>query len=464
MDISQSRQTVEESMNQLSMSPPDKPSFLTSQLRAPGSYKQPPKRALKPFASEDIKILLLENVNQSALCKLKEQGYQVEFLKSSLSEDELVEKIKGVHAIGIRSKTRLTRRVLEAADNLIVIGCFCIGTNQVDLEFAAERGISVFNSPYANSRSVAELVIGEIICLSRQVGDRSMEIHNGEWNKVSNGCWEIRGKTLGIIGYGHIGSQLSVLAEAMGLHVIYYDVLPIMPLGSAKQLSSLHELLRRADFVSCHVPASPETKKMISHAEFAAMKNGSYLINASRGTVVDIPSMIAASKSGKLAGAAIDVYPAEPAGNGKGKFADSLNDWTSELCSCRNIIMTPHIGGSTEEAQYNIGLEVSEALTRYINEGNSVGAVNFPEVSLRSLTEADTNVVRVLFAHKNVPGVLRQVNEILVNHNIKAQFSDSRGEIAYLVADISDCSPSSLETLHSKLECLPGKINTRLLY
>ncbi|WBW75329.1 D-3 phosphoglycerate dehydrogenase Ser3 [Schizosaccharomyces osmophilus] len=464
MDISKPRQTVDESMNQLSLSPPDKPSFLTGTVRAPGSYSQPPKRALKPFASEDIKILLLENVNQSALGNLKEQGYQVEFLKSSLSEDELVEKIKGVHAVGIRSKTRLTRRVLEAADNLIVIGCFCIGTNQVDLEFAAERGIAVFNSPYANSRSVAELVIGEIICLSRQVGDRSMEIHYGEWNKVSNGCWEIRGKTLGIIGYGHIGSQLSVLAEAMGLHVVYYDVLPIMPLGSAKQLSSLHELLHRADFISCHVPASPETKNMISNAEFAAMKNGSYLINASRGTVVDIPSMIAASKSGKLAGAAIDVYPAEPAGNGKGKFADSLNSWTSELCSCRNIIMTPHIGGSTEEAQYNIGLEVSDALTRYINEGNSVSAVNFPEVSLRSLTEADTNVVRVLFAHKNVPGVLRQVNEILVNHNIKAQFSDSRGEIAYLVADISDCSSSSLETLHSRLESLPGKINTRLLY
>ncbi|EPY49956.1 D-3 phosphoglycerate dehydrogenase [Schizosaccharomyces cryophilus OY26] len=464
MDITKSHQTVDESMTQLSLSPPDKPSFLSSQFQAPRSLSQPAKRALKPFASEDIKILLLENVNQSALGKLKQRGYQVEFLKSSLSEDELVEKIKGVHAIGIRSKTRLTKRVLEAADNLIVIGCFCIGTNQVDLEYAAERGIAVFNSPYANSRSVAELVIGEIICLARQVGDRSMELHNGEWNKVSNGCWEIRGKTLGIVGYGHIGSQLSVLAEAMGLHVIYYDVLPIMPLGSAKQLSSLHELLHHADFVSFHVPASPETKNMVSSAEFAAMKNGSYLINASRGTVVDIPAMVAASKSGKLAGAAIDVYPSEPAGNGKGKFANSLNAWTSELCSCRNIIMTPHIGGSTEEAQYNIGLEVSEALIRYINEGNSVSAVNFPEVSLRSLTEADTNVVRVLFAHRNVPGVLRHVNEILVNHNIKAQFSDSRGEIAYLVADISDCSPSSLETLHTKLESLPGKINTRLLY
>ncbi|CAB09778.1 putative D-3-phosphoglycerate dehydrogenase [Schizosaccharomyces pombe] len=466
MDIKGGRRgNVEDSLNKLSLSPPDNnSSFLSNHFQVRKSYSQAPARTLKPFASEDIKILLLENVNQSALSNLKDEGYQVEFLKTSMSEDDLVEKIKGVHAIGIRSKTRLTRRVLEAADSLIVIGCFCIGTNQVDLDFAAERGIAVFNSPYANSRSVAELVIGYIISLARQVGDRSLELHRGEWNKVSSGCWEIRGKTLGIIGYGHIGSQLSVLAEAMGLHVVYYDILPIMPLGSAKQLSSLPELLHRADFVSLHVPASPETKNMISSKEFAAMKEGSYLINASRGTVVDIPALVDASKSGKIAGAAIDVYPSEPAGNGKDKFVDSLNSWTSELTHCKNIILTPHIGGSTEEAQYNIGIEVSEALTRYINEGNSIGAVNFPEVSLRSLTEADRNAARVLFVHRNVPGVLRQVNELFIDHNIKSQFSDSRGDIAYLVADISDCTPGSLEALHQKLESLPCKINTRLLY
>ncbi|EEB07229.1 D-3 phosphoglycerate dehydrogenase [Schizosaccharomyces japonicus yFS275] len=451
--------------NALSMSPPSSGfSLMQQNFTRARSHSRPPPRSLKPFATEDIKILLLENVNQSALDNLREQGYQVEFHKKSLPEEELIEKIKHVHAIGIRSKTKLTRKVLEHAENLIVIGCFCIGTNQVDLDYAAERGISVFNSPYANSRSVAELVIAEIIFLARQAGDRSMELHRGTWNKVSNECWEIRGKTLGIIGYGHIGSQLSVLAEAMGLRVLYYDIIPIMPLGSAKQLSSLEELLHNSDFVSLHVPASPETTNMISSAEFAAMRRGSFLINLSRGTVVDIPAFIAASKSGKIAGGAIDVYPAEPHSNGDNKFVDSLNSWTSDLTSLRNVILTPHIGGSTEEAQYNIGVEVSESLIRYINEGNSTGAVNFPEVSLRNLTEADKNHVRVLFAHQNVPGVLRQVNEIFKDHNIKSQFSDSRGEIAYLVADISDCTPDSLKDLYKHLEALPFKIRTRLLY
>lgn len=246
--------------------------------------------------------------------------------------------------------------MLEHAKNLLVVGCFCIGTNQVNLEYAAAQGIAVFNSPFANSRSVAELVIAEIITLARQLGDRSLEMHRGTWNKVSNKCWEIRGKTLGIVGYGHIGSQLSVLAEAMGMTVIYFDVLSLMGLGTARQVSTLEDLLAEADFVTLHVPELPETKNMMSTKQFANMKDGSYLINASRGTVVDIPALVNASRSGKIAGAALDVYPNEPAGNGD-YFNSELNSWGEDLRSLNNLILTPHIGGSTEEAQRAIGVE-----------------------------------------------------------------------------------------------------------
>jgi D-3-phosphoglycerate dehydrogenase len=269
--------------------------------------------------------------------------------------------IRDVHVIGIRSKTKLSERVLREAKNLIVVGCFCIGTNQVDLEYAARHGIAVFNSPFANSRSVAELVIAEIITLARQLGERSNEMHKGTWNKVSSKCWEIRGKTLGIIGYGHIGSQLSVLAEAMGMSVIYYDVVNLMAMGTARQVPTLEALLNNADFVTCHVPELPETKNMISATQFEQMKDGSYLINASRGSVIDIPALINASRSGKIGGAALDVYPAEPGGNGD-YFTNSLNHWAEDLRSLQNIILTPHIGGSTEEAQSAIGIEGRLAL------------------------------------------------------------------------------------------------------
>ncbi|CAI5757041.1 unnamed protein product [Candida verbasci] len=423
-----------------------------------------PTKALKPFSTEDIKILLLENVNQTAINIFKNQGYQVEFYKSSLPEDELIEKIKDVHAIGIRSKTKLTEKILKNAKNLVVIGCFCIGTNQVNLDFAAKSGICVFNSPFSNSRSVAELVIAEIITLARQLGDRSIEMHTGTWNKVSAKCWEIRGKTLGIIGYGHIGSQLSVLAESMGMNVIYYDIVTIMALGNSKQVSNLDELLKNSDFVTLHVPETQETKNLLSAPQFAAMKDGSYVINASRGTVVDIPALVQAMKAGKIAGAALDVYPHEPAKNGEGLFADTLNAWASELCSLRNVILTPHIGGSTEEAQSAIGIEVGNSLTKYINEGTSTGAVNFPEVQLRPLDLDQQNVVRVLYIHHNVPGVLKTVNNILSNHNIEKQFSDSQGDIAYLMADISDVDISDIKSLYEQLEQTPYKIATRLLY
>jgi D-3-phosphoglycerate dehydrogenase len=268
----------------------------------------------------------------------------------------MIARARDVHVIGIRSKTKLSEKVLKEAKNLIVVGCFCIGTNQVDLTYAAKNGIAVFNSPFANSRSVAELVIGELVCLARQLCDRSSELHNGTWNKVSNKCWEIRGKTLGIVGYGHIGSQLSVLAEAMGMSVIYYDVVSLMALGTARQVPTLEALLNTADFVTCHVPELPETKNLIGAKQFEQMKTGSYLINASRGSVIDIPALINAMRSGKVAGAALDVYPSEPAANGD-YFTNDLNYWAEDLRSLKNLILTPHIGGSTEEAQRAIGVE-----------------------------------------------------------------------------------------------------------
>lgn len=420
-------------------------------------------KQLKPFVTEDIKILLLENINQTGRDVLTKQGYQVEYLHTSLGEDELIHRIRDIHVIGIRSKTKLTARVLQEAKNLIAIGCFCIGTNQVDIEYAAQHGIAVFNSPFSNSRSVAELVIAEIIILARQLGDRSNELHQGTWNKVSSGCWEIRGKTLGIIGYGHIGSQLSVLAEAMGMSVIFYDAVNLMALGTAKQVPTLKALLENADFVTCHVPELPETKNMIGREEFHQMKDGSYLINASRGSVVNIPALVDAMRTGKLAGAALDVYPAEPAGNGQ-YFTNSLNSWAEDLRSLKNLILTPHIGGSTEEAQSAIGTEVGEALVKYVNEGTTIGAVNMPEVALRSITIEEKDHVRLVYIHQNVPGVLKQVNEILGDHNVDKQTTDSKGQIAYLMADISNMNTTVAKELYQRLEGLTSRILTRILY
>lgn len=400
----------------------------TDKLAAPTrrrtSIRESNIRPLKPFSSGDVKILLMENINQIAIDSLKLQGYQVEVYRSALPEDELIEKIRDVQVVGIRSKTILSERVLKEARCLAVIGCFCIGTNQVDLKYAARRGIAVFNSPFSNSRSVAELVIAEIVMLARQLGDRNNELHQGIWNKVSAKCWEIRGKTLGIVGYGHIGSQLSVLAESMGMSVIYYDVVPLMALGMSKQIPSLHGLLSRADFVTLHVPEIEETRNMIGPSEFMAMKQGAYLINASRGTIVDIPAFIDACRSGKIAGGAIDVFPNEPAKNGP-YFEKSLNIWADDLKSLSNIILSPHIGGSTEEAQEKIGEEVADSLSKYINDGSSVGSVNFPEVALRAPSWQEDSHVRVLFVHHNRAGALRAVNDIFQEYNIKAQFSDS---------------------------------------
>jgi D-3-phosphoglycerate dehydrogenase len=290
-----------------------------------------------------------------------------------------------------------------------------------------------------------------------------MELHNGTWNKVSAGCWEVRGKTLGIVGYGHIGSQLSVLAEQMGMDVIYYDVIPLMGLGTSKQVDSLPKLLAQADFVTVHVPELEDTKNMFGAEQFAQMKQGSYLINNARGTVVDIPALINAMREGKLAGAALDVYPNEPGGNGDYFNAD-LNTWAADLRTLKNLILSPHIGGSTEEAQSAIGIEVSNFLVHYINEGSTQSSVNMPEVTLRSLTIDEPNHARVIYIHKNVPGVLRRVNNILADHNIDKQMTDSRGDVAYLMADVSQVQETELSDLFSSLEGDEARIRTRILY
>ncbi|KAI7866413.1 hypothetical protein BDF14DRAFT_1812885 [Spinellus fusiger] len=424
-----------------------------------GSLTNIKPKVLRPFHTSEVKVLLLENVNASAIKAFQKQGYQVEAHTKALVGDELLEKIKDVHVLGIRSKTKLTKQVLEAAVNLRAVGCFCIGTNQVDLHAAANKGIAVFNSPFSNSRSVAELVIGEIIALARQLGDRNTEMHQQVWNKVSANCFEIRGKVLGIVGYGHIGSQLSVLAEAMGMTVYFYDVLQIMPLGTTKQTESLEELLSISDFVTLHVPELEDTKNMIGEREIMGyMKKGAYLLNNARGTVVQIPALVQGLKIGHLAGAAIDVYPKEPASNGK-HFTDY-----PELLACPNLIMTPHIGGSTEEAQGMIGIEVSTALIKYINQGTSIGAVNFPEIDLRAIREEEKNTVRVLYIHRNIPGVLKAINEIFSDHNVEKQYSDSKGDIAYVMADIADVPEKELHKLHSAILATPANISTRMLY
>lgn len=420
------------------------------------------EKDFKDFTLESegkTKILLLENINQSAVEIFKRHGFEVEHLTKALTEKELIEKIKDFHVIGIRSKSQLTKAVLDSAKKLIAIGCFCIGTNQVDLVHAEKLGIPVFNSPFSNSRSVAELVMGEVIALSRRLLDSNNKMHEGKWEKPKiESCFEIRGKTLGIVGYGHIGSQLSVLAEAMGMKVIFYDVVPLMPLGTAKPVSSLEELLRESDFVTLHVPELESTKNMISEPQLALMKKGSFLINNARGTVVDLKALAARLKSGHLSGAAVDVFPVEPESNGPG--------FSPDILGCSNVIMTPHIGGSTEEAQRAIGTEVGNTLSRFIKFGGTTGAVNFPELELNSPPHGKKSL-RILNVHENVPGVLKQINKALANFsNITKQFSDSTPSTAYLVTDveISSDDQADVKEIHSKLNQIQESIRTRILY
>ncbi|PTB82711.1 phosphoglycerate dehydrogenase, partial [Pseudidiomarina aestuarii] len=357
--------------------------------------------SLVSLDKDRIKILLLEGVHSSAIEVLKQHGYSnITALKTSLNEDELCEAVKDVHFIGIRSRTQLNARVFKAADKLAAVGCFCIGTNQVDLDAAREHGVVVFNAPFSNTRSVAELVLAEIIMLLRRIPQKNAAAHRGGWDKAAKGSFEARGKVLGIIGYGHIGSQLSILAEQLGMQVRYYDIETKLSLGNALQVRSLDELLAQSDVVTLHVPETPQTQWMIGAKELATMKPEAVLINASRGTVVAIDALADALKSGQLAGAAIDVFPVEPKGN------DDI--FESPLRGIDNCILTPHIGGSTQEAQENIGIEVAGKLVRYSDNGSTLSAVNFPEVALPTHAGAR----RLLHIHHNRPGMLTRINQI----------------------------------------------------
>ena len=360
-----------------------------------------------------IKFLLLEGLHPSALQVLQNAGYsQIESLSGALPQDELIQRIADVHFIGIRSRTQLTAEVLAHAHKLVAIGCFCIGTNQVDLNAARDRGIAVFNAPYSNTRSVAELVLAEAILLLRGVPEKNAVAHRGGWLKSAENAFEARGKTLGIVGYGAIGSQLSVLAEALGMQVVFHDVVAKLPLGNARQAANLKDLLAQSDIVSLHVPELPSTQWMIGAAEIAAMKPGSILINASRGTVVEIEPLADALKAGKLLGAAVDVFPVEPRTN--------KDEFVSPLRGLDNVIITPHIGGSTLEAQANIGVEVAEKLVRYSDNGTTTSSVNFPAVAL----PAQSGKHRLLHVHRNVPGVLSEINRIFSDNqiNVSAQY------------------------------------------
>lgn len=398
-----------------------------------------------------LKVLLVENIHPVAKEQLEKEGFQVDMLSHSPGEDELIKLLPQYSALGIRSKTELTKKVLENNKSLLAIGCFCIGTNQVELDEAKYKGIPVFNAPHSNTRSVAELVIAEIIALSRQLGDRNTKAHQGEWIKSATGSREVRGKTLGIVGYGHIGSQVSILAEGMGLQVVFYDTIKKLPLGNARSVSSLRELLSASDFVTLHVPEVPETKNMIGSHELGLMKKGSFLINASRGSVVDISALTVVLKNGHIAGCAIDVFPEEPSSN-KEKFI-------SPLQGISNVILTPHIAGSTEEAQYAIGLEVAESFRRYLKIGSSSGAVNFPNVDL----PVKSGTSRILNVHRNEPGVLGEINGIIssAGANIEGQYLSTDNKIGYLVMDVHS---SQANELVNKIEKLPRSIRTRVVY
>ncbi|MGK0500938.1 MAG: D-3-phosphoglycerate dehydrogenase [Oceanicoccus sp.] len=399
-----------------------------------------------------IKFLLLEGVHPSAVDTLTAAGYSnIVCHPKALPEDQLKAEIADAHFVGIRSRTQLTKDVLGHADRLIAIGCFCIGTNQVDLLAATEKGIVVFNAPFSNTRSVAELVIAESILLLRGVAEKNALAHRGVWQKSANGSFEIRGKKLGIIGYGSIGMQLGVIAESLGMQVMFYDVSNKLPLGNAIQVTSLSALLSKADVISLHVPETGATKNMIGAQELAMTKPGALLLNASRGTVIDIDALAAALESGHIAGAAIDVFPIEPRSND--------DEFISPLRKFDNVFLTPHIGGSTMEAQENIGLEVAEKMARYSDNGTSTSSVNFPEVAL----PAHTDMHRLLHTHRNVPGVMSAINQVFAENtiNIRAQYLQTTRDIGYVVIDIdAEYSDLALE----KLNLVDGTIRCRVLF
>jgi len=402
---------------------------------------------------DKIKFLLVEGVHQTALDNLKRAGYtNIEYHKGALDAESLKESIRDAHFVGIRSRTNLTEEIFAAAEKLVAVGCFCIGTNQVDLKASQKRGIPVFNAPFSNTRSVAELVLGEMLLMIRGVPEANAKAHRGQWNKQANGSYEARGKKLGIIGYGHIGTQLGILAEGLGMQVYFYDIESKLPLGNAHQIDSLPELLNMSDVVSLHVPDNQSTRNMMGKAEFAHMKPGALFINAARGTVVDIEALCVALGSKHLAGAAVDVFPQEPATNS--------DPFKSPLCEFDNVILTPHIGGSTQEAQENIGTEVAGKLAKYSDNGSTLSAVNFPEVSL---PEHGERVSRLLHIHENRPGIMTRINQIFAEQsiNIAAQYLQTTPDIGYVVIDVeTDAENTALQLL----KAIPGTIRARLLY
>ena len=404
------------------------------------------------FDKNRIRILLLEGVHPCAAETLAADGYHnVTRLDHALQGDELAGALDEVHILGIRSRTRLTGEMLAAAPRLMAVGCFCIGTNQVDLHAATLKGVPVFNAPYSNTRSVAELVLAEAILLLRGVPRKTMQMHEGVWQKSAAAAFEVRGKTLGVIGYGNIGSQLGVLAEGLGMNVVFHDVVRKLNLGNARQIDDLDELLGMADVVSLHVPSTPATAGLMGARRLARMKPEAVLINASRGNVVDIPALAARLREGALLGAAIDVFPEEPKSNNE--------PFLSELRGLPNVILTPHIGGSTEEAQENIGLEVAEKLVRYSDNGSTRSAVNFPEVALPE----HPGQHRLLHIHRNVPGILTAINTALsgADVNVAGQYLQTQGEIGYVVIDI-DADYS--QDVRAALTAIDGTIRTRVLY
>ncbi|WP_291829434.1 phosphoglycerate dehydrogenase [Bosea sp. (in: a-proteobacteria)] len=406
------------------------------------------------LSKDRIKVLLLEGINDSAADLLVNAGYtNMTRLPKALDQDALLKALEGVHVLGIRSRTQLTDAIFARADRLFAVGCFSVGINQVDLEAARSRGVPVFNAPFSNTRSVAELTIGEIVMLLRKITDRSISAHGGGWDKSAEGSFEVRGKVLGIVGYGNIGSQLSTLAEAMGMRVIYYDQTDRLRHGNTEPVDSLHELLGSADIVSLHVPETPQTAGMIGAEQIAAMNPGSYLINNSRGTVVDLDALAAALKSGHLAGAAVDVFPVEPASNS--------DRFVSPLQGLPNVILTPHVGGSTEEAQERIGAEVARKLIDYSDVGSTVGAVNFPQVQLAARAVG----TRFIHVQRNVPGMLRRLNDVFAarNVNIAAQNYQTDGEIGYVVMEAESIGADARDILR-EIRALDGTIRARLLY
>ena len=416
-----------------------------------------PTQAVQPgpktsIDKHKIRFLLLEGIHPSAIEVLRAAGYsQIESLPGALPDDQLLAKIADAHFVGIRSRTQLTAEVLSHAHRLAAVGCFCIGTNQVDLAAARERGIAVFNAPFSNTRSVAELVLAEAILLMRGIPEKNAVAHRGGWLKSASNSFEIRGKTLGIVGYGAIGTQLSVLAEALGMNVVFFDVATKLPLGNARPLTSLDELMATADVVSLHVPETPATQWMIGAAQLARMKPSAVLINASRGTVVQVDALASALQNQALLGAAIDVFPEEPHSN--------KDVFESPLRGLDNVILTPHIGGSTLEAQENIGIEVAEKLVKYSDNGTSTSAVNFPEVAL----PAHPGKHRLLHIHRNVPGVLSGINRVFSDHgiNISAQYLQTREDVGYVVMDI-DAAHSELAL--AELARVPGTLRSRVLF